>query len=577
MCADAVGCAWEWTTQTCIDVDSSGAPLLPSGQPEIVFNEPSECVAPPPDLNCTQQCGCSGPTNCTADCPPLPVDCEVECPPPPFDCSGLGCAECGLRPECFFCASGAFGEVGVCLNITFLGTGQPCACERELVQDVGACYESEPAPTNCSLECPPDPVDCGAECPPPPLDCSVLDCAACGMQPECAFCAFSEYGSQGTCVNATLFGTNASSACVREFQGDVGACYLSEPVPVNCTQDCPTPPADCPSLDCSACVLAPECSFCFSDTYGSAGTCFNLLDAPNSTCVRTTETDVGECFYTPPVVCNDTNTTCGALSSLNETFCETLLPVVHCVRQNGSSTIAYWGYYSGSPDPLNVPVGSENMFESPSPAFLGQPDMFEPGYRSSVFTTVLAPSETQTWLLGYPGRGVQGIAVANEFTPMCFDCSDISDCGECSEVVGCMWCDGLCIESVGGAPLDAGVVCNSTQCTCPLPTCADVETCGVCALTPGCTWCNSTDLCTPSDETCDDPVQNVAQCSDVLIVLDEKDVENIRDSICCTDTPAGWLTALVLIGLIGGLLLLLLMFLAISALLYTTNVRNKSD
>src|SRR5690606_23971768 len=107
------------------------------------------------------------------------------------------------------------------------------------------CYEAEPVPTNCSAECPPGPIDCESECPPPPVDCSALDCAACGLQQECSFCAFGEYGSDGICVNATIFGTNASANCVREFVGDVGECYVTEPTPTNCTQDCPVPPTDC--------------------------------------------------------------------------------------------------------------------------------------------------------------------------------------------------------------------------------------------------------------------------------------------------------------------------------------------
>ncbi|MGE0526228.1 MAG: hypothetical protein AB7P49_04125 [Bdellovibrionales bacterium] len=576
-CAGTPGCVWHWAADSCVDADENGVPFHPHAPLEIVFDNPAECLPPIPDVNCTAQCGCSGPTNCSADCPAPPVDCGTECPPPPVDCSGLGCAECGLQPECFFCASGAFGDAGVCLNVTFLGTGQPCECTRELVQDVGACYEAEPVPTNCSAECPPGPIDCESECPPPPVDCSALDCAACGLQQECSFCAFGEYGSDGICVNATIFGTNASANCVREFVGDVGECYVTEPTPTNCTQDCPVPPTDCASLDCAACALALECGYCFSEDYGSAGTCFNLLEPPNCPCVRTTESDPGECYYIPPVVCNETNTTCGSLSSLNETFCETLLPVVHCVRNNGSDVLVYWGYYSGSPDVLNVPVGGENMFESPSPSFVGQPTVFDAGYQSSVFTTTLLPNETQTWLLGYPGRGVQGIAVANDFTPLCFDCSLIDDCGDCSDTVGCVWCDGQCVEAAGGAPLDTSIVCNSTQCTCPPPTCAEVETCGVCSLTDGCTWCNSTDSCVSSEEACADPVQNVAQCGDIVIELDEEDVEELRDSICCTDTPTGWVSALVLIGLVGGLLLLLLLFLAIAALLYTTNVRNKLD
>ena len=77
--------------------------------------------------------------------------------------------------------------------------------------------------------------------------------------------------------------------------------------------------------------------------------------------------------------------------------------------------------------------------------------------------------------------------------------------------------------------------------------------------------------------TCPEIVDGVAQCSDVVIELDSKDVENLREEICCTDTPRGWLTALVLTALGGGLFLLLMLFVLLGWVLYSWGPRNKSD
>ena len=575
-CAVTNGCSF------CFDADSGPTGVCSSNTTNLVCNRTTDTDASMcfvAHSNCTD---CSGPAE--------PVVCDV-----------LDCDACQHAPGCQFCFSDAFGGAGACMNET-LATDN---CARASQGTPSTCYV--PQPTNCTAQ---------------PVNCSALDCAACNLDSSCVFCASGPFGSAGVCQDSV----SDCSTCNRTFSQNASQCFTQEPVPVdcpvdcppeptnclvdcppepancsvdcppeptNCTSDCPPPPVDCevecpaPATNCSVlgcveCAAAPECSYCFSDSYGSVGQCYENANLPNGTCQRTTQSDVGECFYLPPVVCNGTNSTCGALSVANETFCAVLIPVIHCVRPNGSDLVAYWGYYSGSPDPVNVPVGSENMFESPSPSFLGQPDMFDPGYQSAVFTTALMVGEEQSWMLGYPGHGVQGVAIANDQTPVCSDCSAVTECGECAAAVGCVWCDGVCVDGVGDAPLEPSLVCETTnQCVCPMPTCGDVSACGVCVLTPGCVWCNSTSACVSSEAddavTCPEIVDGVAQCSDVVIELDSKDVENLREEICCTDTPRGWLTALVLTALGGGLFLLLMLFVLLGWVLYSWGPRNKSD
>jgi len=339
---------------------------------------------------------------------------------------------------------------------------------------------------------------------------------------------------------------------------------------------------DCTELGCSGCALEPECAFCFDAEYGSSGQCYAAVDLPDGFCVRVSESSPDECYHAPPVICDNATDVCGEMSSTNETFCAYLLPAVNCMQPSGCDFVVFWGYYSSSPDAVAVPVGPENMFESPSPANLGQPTLFDHGAHSGIFTTLRAPGDTQTWALGYSVYGVQGLAIANDNTPLCADCAAIDECGTCAGTVGCLWCDGSCVSGGAGGPIDSSLVCNTTNdCTCDSQTCAAIETCGVCTLTPDCIWCNSSGACVASDSdaasNCSDAFDNAVQCADVVLVFHPEDVETLREEVCCTDEPRGWTSLLVVFAVVFGLPLLLLILLLL-VVLFTRALRaNKED
>ena len=568
--------------------------------------------------------------------PPPIVDCGVECPPVLPACDGLGCVECELASHCAYGFLDEFGDAGACMP-----RNESCAeCVRTSFGQPDQCYVSQPtnctASLNCTGLCPS--VNCTEDCPvtPPTVDCATLSCAECSLASECAFCSDTAYGPTGTCLNASDIGF---AMCARDVV-TAGDCFVQPPPPptncsecpvppancsecpapptncsecltppancsecppppvdcaascpidpsnctstFNCTTLCPPTPVDCTALGCAECAFASECAFCFDTEHGSSGQCYATADLPGESCVRTAEVVADECYHVPPMVCDNSTDVCGWLSSTNETFCAYLLPAVNCMQPSGPDFVVYWGYYSSSPDTVNVPVGPENMFESPSLADLGQPDAFQHGSHSGVFTTLRAPGDTQTWALGYGAYGVQGLATANDNTPLCYECAAIDDCGSCAETVGCLWCDGSCVAGSEGVPLDTLLVCNATNdCGCENQQCGSMGTCGFCTLTPGCVWCNSSSECVSSDSDdameCNSTLDSVAKCSGVTLVLDQDDIETLREEVCCTDEPRGWVSSLVVLGMILSLAVLLgiLLFLVI---LFTRRLRqNKED
>lgn len=583
---------------SCMDIDHVGETYTCARE---IAGVPAQCFVPAP-ANCT---ACLSGINCTEACPVVV---------PPVVCGVLDCDACQHTAGCQFCFDDAFGGAGTCLN----ATEAPGACARVSQGAPSTCYvppetncteSCPPPPTNCSVECPVEPTNCTAECPPAPTNCSALDCVSCNLDPACAFCASGPYGSAGTCQDASL----DFSACSRTLTMDAEQCFASEPIPVNCSASCPPdplncsascppdpvdcslscpitpenctnafncstlcpiPPVDCPSLGCAECGIAPECGFCFDAEYGASGQCYAIADLPGGSCVRTAESSADECYREPPVICDNATSSCGELSSTNETFCAYLLPAVNCMQPDGANFVVFWGYYSSIPEVVGVPVGPENMFEAPSAADRGQPVLFEHGASSGVFTTLRAPGETQTWALGYSTYGVQGLATANDNTPMCSDCAAIDDCGSCAETVGCLWCDGQCVAGANDAPIDDAVSCTATN---ECDGCPSESMCGGCTLKPGCMWCNSSSQCVANDTpACAVAFDNVAQCPDVTIVLDPSDVETLREEVCCTNEPRGWVSGLVVLGLIAGLALMLLLLL-VFVVLFTRKLRQNKD
>jgi hypothetical protein len=72
-------------------------------------------------------------------------------------------------------------------------------------------------------------------------------------------------------------------------------------------------------------------------------------------------------------------------------------PVLECiVKQSDGSYRAYWGYTNSSSSNVTIPVGSSNTF-TPAPADRGQPTVFTPGTKHSVFSTVFPASGSVTW------------------------------------------------------------------------------------------------------------------------------------------------------------------------------------
>ena len=559
-------------------------------------------------------CYVPAPSNCTL----TPDLCEL-CPPPVVDCSSLECAACALEPQCSFCTDSEYGPSGQCMSASDAANA---TCTRSTAQP-GDCFTQPPAPPcnttegcipcngtsgclpcNSTSECPP--VDCDTDCPvlPPVVDCGALDCVGCSLAVECAFCADSAYGPAGVCLNASDIG---AASCARDVT-TTSDCFVGPPPPTNCSECpvppvdcaldcpidptnctnafncstlCPPTPVDCAALGCAECAIEPACVFCFDGDYGASGQCYATSDLPDDSCMRTAEISADECYRTQPVVCDNDTAVCDMVSSTNETFCAYLLPAVNCMQPSGPDFVVFWGYYLASPDPIDVPVGPDNMFELPTPMNLGQPTAFTHGSHSGVFTTLRAPGETQKWGLGYVGYGVQGSAVANDNTPLCPDCAILDDCGTCSSTVGCLWCDGSCVAGAGDVPIDELLVCNSTNdCGCANQTCATTESCGMCTLTPGCIWCNSSNTCVTSDSddatACLFALDNMVQCPEVTLVFDPEDVENLREEVCCTDEPRGWVSLLVVLAVVGGLPLLLFILLLL-VVLFTRSLRERKD
>ncbi len=94
-----------------------------------------------------------------------------------------------------------------------------------------------------------------------------------------------------------------------------------------------------------------------------------------------------------------------------------IAPVLECVRNNGGgSYTAVFGYQSTYPIPITIEVGANNAF-SPAPSGRGQPTVFEPGRRYSVFSVNFDGSDL-TWTIQDPSA-TRTTATANSGSAAC--------------------------------------------------------------------------------------------------------------------------------------------------------------
>ena len=92
------------------------------------------------------------------------------------------------------------------------------------------------------------------------------------------------------------------------------------------------------------------------------------------------------------VVCTITN--------IRKNEAKAVAPVLECVVLNGGvPQQAVWGYRNDNDFAVPIPIGSQNSF-TPAPADRGQPDTFEPGSWSGVFTTQFGAASSLAWSVG---------------------------------------------------------------------------------------------------------------------------------------------------------------------------------
>jgi hypothetical protein len=132
---------------------------------------------------------------------------------------------------------------------------------------------------------------------------------------------------------------------------------------------------------------------------------FDACPQPTPTPTRTptktpTRTPTPVCTKTPTPVSTKTPTPRPTVTPTPGQVSLALTPIAECVDKNedGSYT-ARFGYRNTSTQRIDVAVGTFNGF-FPAPVDRGQPETFNPGQFSNVFSTVFPAGSTLAWLLG---------------------------------------------------------------------------------------------------------------------------------------------------------------------------------